>query len=482
MEQISDTKALEEKKAFFDVERKKRRQNQYSSIRNGWMIIVAVALFDYFVAPLFGAIAMVIGWFAFATITILVIRFIWAPWDVCWVALVKPRYYKILVRGGNLIRPIANGIAFTEEWWEPVDPSHKKAKFFDRSLWGVHIIKTWPFAQVYEEEVEYKRYYDRLERGVLKRELMTQFTLMVYPHYIEVVDAKDAKKADVRMGITWITRVTSIIKAHFKEATTWIDVTTPLIKGGMKSFIQNSTVEKIRALDDVGKTLFEEMLSPKKELNNKMVDPLIPGGPLVRMIEDSYGIKTESISMNLFKGDNPEVEEAITAQSLADFRRDAQLIYADADAKSLAERTMGAAITMLAKTIVKIMDTDEEQKKALNEAKNFLTSLKRDSPEDFEKIYGKRFDQCIDFVTRNMSIEGGSLIDARTPDAKGETASLMSTLVVSGLLSRNRENGSGATKKQTKDVSGGDESGVDPKKRKKLLREAGFLDEIDEED
>jgi hypothetical protein len=442
-----DQKALEEKRTFFDAKRKERRQNQHSAIKNGWIIILSVLLFDLFIAPLLGWQATMIGIAVLLAVAILVPRFIWAPWDVCWVSVVKPNYFKVLVRGGDLIRPIANGIAFTEDKWVPVSPDHPDAVFFDKSILGVHIIKGWPFTQVHEAEMEYKRYYEHLKAAPLKRELMVEFTLMIYPYYIELLDAKDANKGDVRMGVSWMAKMTGIKDALFAEATSMIDVCTPLIQGGMGSFISVHTVEQIRALRDVGRALFEEMPNPEPNSNDN----------LIKMIEKVYGMETKSISKIFFKGDNEEVEEAMNAKALAGFRRDAKLIDADAASRSLSITTIGAVIEAMAQSIVKFeyisdnqsenevkKDIEEERKKALIEAKNHLTAMRRDEPENFEKQYGKQWEECLDLVKRDMAIKGNSFSDARTPDVKGGGVDPLSLFLTAEIVG-NKINGGSKT-------------------------------------
>lgn len=463
MTKTDEVKALEEKKAFFDAKIKERRNNQYAAIIKGSLIIVSVLLFDCFIAPLLGLIWMIIGVAILLVAVPLIIRFVWAPWDVCWVSVVKPNYCKVLVRGGELIRPIANGISFTEEW-EPVSSNHPNAVFIDKSFWGVHIIKNWPFTQVYEDRMEYRRYNENLKSAPLKRELMVEFTLVVYPYYVEVLDAKDAKKADVRMGISWMARMSNVKKALFAEATSMIDVCTPLIVGGMSSFIQNHTVEQIRSLVDVGRTLYEEMPSPRP---TNLQSP--SGENLVEMMNSKYGMITESVSKIFFKGDNEEVEEAMNAKALAGFRRDAKLVDADAASRVLSMSTTGAAIDMLAQTVVHLdyvddneeegekRDPEEERKKALLKARNYLTDLKKDHPDEFKKKYGEQWEECLDLVRRDMAIKGESFSDARTPDSKGSNGDALSLLLTAEMVG-NRKSKSSPDPKEKK---GKDDKRVD---------------------
>jgi hypothetical protein len=478
-----DSKALEEKRVFFDAKIKERRKNQHGAITTGFLILASVLIYDFFAITLLGAIAIIIGVILSIIIPPLVVRFVWAPWDVCWVSIVKPNCFKVLTRGGDLRRPIANNIAFTDKW-EPVKPDHSDAIFFDESLWGVHIISNWPFTQVDEKKMEYRRYDERLKSAPLKRELMVEFTLMVYPYYVEILDAKDANKADVRMGISWMARMTNIKQALYGEATSMIDVCAPLIKGGMGSFIQNHTVEQIRSLQDVGRSLFEEMPSPRPIALQDQSETLI------EMIKSQYGMKTESISKIFFKGDNEQVEEAINAKAIEGFRRDAKLVNADAESRSLSITTIGAAIDMLAQTIVTIdfiedneeegerRDPEEERKRALLKAKNYLAIMRKEQPEEFKKWYGEEWERCVDIVTRDMIVKkGGIVADLRTPNATGSVADMQSLILTSNLVG---SKAGGATK--SSDSNKKAQSEDNRKKEFKTLKEAGFDIDDDEDE
>ncbi|MDD4531491.1 MAG: hypothetical protein PHH21_02160 [Candidatus Pacebacteria bacterium] len=465
---MSDSeRALKERVAFFEKAVRNRRVSQLSAILIGLVIVVCLLYSDFAIVPHLGTATSIIMAILTPFIIVLVARFIWAPWDVCWLFMIKPNYYKILTRGGKRIGVFSDEVDFNDKW-EPIPKGSQDNAFHSTRGLGMHINWGWPFTQVYEEKVEYKRWYVSLQRAILKRELMTQFSLMVFPHYAEVIGAKDAKKADVDMGITPMLRVTNVEKAHFRETTSWIEITTDLFVGGMNSFIQTHTTEQIRSAPDAGKDLYDNMPSPN------------PGwDQLVKMIEDTYGITTESISRNFFRGEDEEVEEAMRAMAIAEFRRDAKLIDGDADRKVLSMTTIGAALDMLVMALVTTEDIPEKQAETIKETRNELVSLRKDKPEEFEKKYGQLWRECLDIVQRDVTKKGGVLADMRTPDSTdGDGVGSMQKLILTSNLIGPRN------QKSTEPDNSGKTTARNSKKKRDndILKDAGFdlLDEDEE--
>jgi hypothetical protein len=485
MVEKKEEKKEQSKSEFFESENKKIVLDKSMSIIKGWAIVGLVSLIDYFFIAPQGILLFLLSIIIFLVTFFFVLYFIWAPQDVCWGSFVKEGYTKALVYSGGKRKDFLmgrTGKSYDEEY-NVVDADDSSAVYYDISFAGLHINWPWPFTRVYTENMEWKKWYPNLKKALPRMEVLRQFSLLPYPYYVEVLNAEDANRAGVDLFTNVVMEVQNPDKALFKVTTQWIDIVTPLIQGAYVSYI------KVRSLDemlgkknkDMGTDLLKEMLNP---------DPS-SGHPLLKdMLLAVYGIRVISISIIDLAGSDKKMKEAINAKAIAFLYREAKIVDADAEATSESVKTLGKAIKMVAQTIVESKEDGLEQKKALADAENYLKTMIKEDPEEFQKTYGERFAECMDLIRRDMAIKGGRFVDVRTPDAKGGTSDLMALLTVANMLAPKTERSTDAAFVKKESSSTGKEDGANResakekrKRENKLLKGAGFdlLEENDDE-
>lgn len=137
-------------------------------------------------------------------------------------------------------------------------------------------------------------------------------------------------------------------------------------------------------------------------------------------------------------GSDKDEQDAIKAKAIAELNRGAALVSETTKARGSAIEIMGFVIKMLAQMTAETKNTKKEQQVEYIEAENNIKRMVRDDPKLFESKCGENFKKCLDFVQREIYLRRGSLIDVRSPDAKGiGTADLLSILVTSNMLNKN---------------------------------------------
>ncbi|MFA5086234.1 MAG: hypothetical protein WC468_01375 [Candidatus Paceibacterota bacterium] len=457
----------QEKIAFFKAEAKKRRAEEVTALIIGWLIIGPILIFDFYFADLFwwGILIKVLTPIAF----FLVMYFIWGPKNVGWGSFVREGYFRAIVLGKKRLRYIggAKGKEFDAHWnvcrAEDVEVKRYPLWIFGHLTWspykdlvilGLHIIPEWPFGRIYEEPTEWERYYPTLKRAIPRKELINEFTLLPYPHYIDIIGAEDKNRLSLDILTNDVLETTNLDKALFGEGVPVIDIVKPMMRGGYLSFLKGTSLQDLLSQgEDIGVSLMENMLAPAKYKE-------YPGEKLLGMIERLYGVRTVSISIIDIVGADKALQDAINAQAVAKLKRDAMLVLADAKSKAGTIEIMGMAKDMFIKVLgLNDIDVESIEMSQLIEEHKSL------------------FDSCLDASLRNMAAERKLYFDART-DGKGDST-LLSTMAVANAIGQQiggKASTTGEPHSSKSDKSAPAKDG-DKKSTQEFLREVGLDDD-----
>ncbi|MFZ2390365.1 MAG: SPFH domain-containing protein [Minisyncoccales bacterium] len=419
---------------FFAAEINKVGQAKISAAIKGWAIFGIVMIIEHFFLLNWGWLGYAIKLITVLMIIPFLIYFVWGREDIFFGSFPREGFTKAVIIGNELkgFLGCPSGKDFTKDW-KVVDNDHPDAgiNLEDISFLGMHIVWPWPFANIYHEETEWQQWDPTTKKAIVKRELLREFTLLPSPYCIEIINAKDANRLDVTLYTNVVMRIINPKKALFKQTTTWINIVKPIIQGGYVSYVKNTTLQDMIGKKGEGKDIGKELLQ-------QMKGPVDKYSSLTQMLEEVYGIKIESISVLNIAGSEQD-EQAIKAKAIAKLRKEAAIIKADANAQKFAIETMGAVTKMLAQTISETAVDEDGQKIEQTKAENILKTLLRDNPEEFERIYGEKYQACIDFVQRKMSLDKGCLIDVRIPKSEGLSGDLLAIIAASKLINDKKD-------------------------------------------
>lgn len=379
-------------------------------------------------------------------VTSIVVWFIWAPSMI--VGIFIPEGYSVIIcRGqenGSFVKAMANYKGYNvDENGKVVDDNVKKwlpgIKFF----W-------WPFDRVYSYNLEWKQ-YSQNEKVVHRKEHLYYVLLKIYAYLIEIDDAEDKDKVPQNLRVVVPMQIVDVYKAAFKVQN-WYRIVSNVIISDLRDFIRTKS--------------YEELISSSNQNLNEMIGNriklLAPG------ILKNYGVNIfwDRVAVVQIATADEEYSRATLRMIIALKNAEAIKVEAGAEAFKRSTETMGLALSMLARFV--------------GEAEGDLSKLFRERPEDFERMYGKKFAECLDLVQRAMALEKGKFVDIRSPDAKGGTSDLLSIIMASRLIS---DGSGGGTKTTNTEKSGKSENKgkIFDEKTKDFLRKAGLPVDLEDE-
>lgn len=412
------------RRRIFETLRREEESKQFRAFIFGLFIFGFIVLFEFLF--LYGWLSTIVKIITIPIAFFLVQYFIWSPKDTGWGACPEEGYTKAVMHGNQFAGFIGlpSGKAFTKDW-DVVNYDHPEAcNRNDFSIMGMHLIFKWPFAKIYWKETEWERWYPTTKTAVIRREILRQFSLLPYPHYIETEDAEDKKRMKLRVKKNVVMRLTNPKKALFQVTTSWIDVVKPIVQAGCTSYIKRYSLK--------------EMLSNKNDLGNELLknmpDPEGKYGSLVEMIEAVYGVKIESISVLDISGSDQDEQDAIKAMAIAELEKEATLIKSSAIALSSVIEGVDAVFTAVVHALADKKDDQKEQQTEYIRIENQIKEIARNDAAEFQKKYGYLFEKCFAFIYKKMVLKDGKVVEITTPDSKGLTGDFLSMIATARMM------------------------------------------------
>lgn len=391
-------------------------------------VIIAILL-----AVFTGIVSGIIGIIIVPIVVFLVLYFVWGPNDV-FGTFPEEGYATVIVRGLGFRKLFLKkkGFGFNNNW--DIVPT-KYATIRPREFLGMFVF-LWPFERLYVYKQKWIKYTEK-EKPVEKEEVLRGALLKAYVYFIGLSGAEDSINMPIDIGIAVEMLIVNPYKALF-QTQNWYR--------GISNFIQGEIRNEVR------KQNYSELIAKgERSLDYILIEKL---KTLVSLVKDQYGVEISKIKIVQIYPANKELVYASTRQAVAEFKRKAIEVEAEAESFRRATEIMGPIMGMIS------------QKTGLSKAQ--IQEEIRRNPKEFEEKYKLILEEAKDMIQRQMAIDKNQFIDIRTSGGPGGNSMLMELVALSQLLGGRQ--GSGIS--LTKDIKDKDSSKGEDKKNKSSQEKA----------
>lgn len=415
---IKEKKTLKEKLA-----EKYASQSEGMVFFKGLLMIIIPEILIWVLVPfLNNALFTILAVLSIPVLIFGTLYFYWARNHVFGV-FVSEGFCVVITSGDTFLKAIAKckDYGFDYDWsiiksnGPGADPTVIKPPWYENIL-GMSLF-LWPFHRVYKYDWSWTK---KTESGkiISKQGRLPHILLMPYVYYLPITGAEDTDNMPIDLEIAFEARIKNPYKARFR-IDDWLRAIAQIIQGEIRDYVRRYKYDQLISMKEQG----ESGIS-KTSLGDLFFQEM--EDTRVKFFRE-YGIHVRKLKILNIIPSNKEYLEATTKRIIAERKREAIEIEADAAAKKRSRESMGSIMHILAEqTGINVKDLQVEF---------------RTNPEEFNKKYSSALAFAHDLVHRQMALDKGGFIDIRSGGkGPGEANNLFESMVAANFIANQKKN------------------------------------------